>query len=555
MKKTIALILVFALMLIMAVPVLAVENNELTYLYLDKGNITIGDGTVKGYGYHGQEVTTANAKGYIITQTTTNAIKNTITFNGGKNYVVFSNLKVSLSSQFSCCAFLTNNADVTINIQNTNVLVSGASRAGIEVDIGSAVTIEGTGRLMAGSSGQAGIGGGNGRSNGSVTINSGTVVAQSVSNGAGIGGGSTGNGGTITINGGNVTAVGGDSGAGIGGGSTGDGGTITINGGTVTATGGANGAGIGGGWYGEMGDVIINAGSVKATAGSGANKIGTGAGAATSKSIVNASGEMLSLFTLESSSVSNIKQIYVNSVTNNINSYHSGDTKFYFYLPKHTHIICADSDTSITGFWRVDYSNAFTYSQINPIQMKNSATVGADDVIRGISFGLNSLDDYITLLSGFSLEYSQDVIGTGTQIYLIYDDDVIFTYTALLYGDLDNSGYYDGEDSFIALLMQWGNLNSTNTLPYVLEAADINRNGSVDGTDIETLQKAGLLLSRIPQNDDQTLNTDSDEWVEYVSLIEQAPENYEETTLFDKIIEFLQKIYSLILSLINSIKA
>ncbi len=547
MKKLLSLILAFCLIFSFWVLAFAVDNSELTYLYLDKGNITIGDGTVSGYGYSGELITTPNENGYFITQNTTDVIKNTITFNGGKNYAVFSNLKVSISSQFSCCAYITNSADVTINIQDTNVLVSGASRAGIEVDVNSALTIEGTGKIMAGSNGQAGIGGGNGHSSGKITVNSGTVIAQNVTNSAGIGGGSTGDGGEITINGGNITAIGGDSGAGIGGGSTGDGGKITINGGTVTATGGANGAGIGGGWYGEMGEIIINGGSVKATAGSNASKIGAGAGAV-SDSIYNAQGEVLSLVSVSTAEMSDIVEIYTDGKANNINTYHSNDTTFYFYLSKNTHIISADSQNSLTKFWKIENSVS---TAITPISTQNGATISADDVVRGITCGASNLDDYLTALPEFSLSYSQNVIGTGTKINLIFDENVVFSYTALVYGDVNNDGLYDGQDSLIVLLMQWGSLNANNTPAYTLEAGDINRNGAIDQDDVETLQYAGLLLSEIPQNENGTVNTDSAQWEEYVSLVSQEPEeniDYE----FNFITQFLKKIIEIIKSFVFS---
>lgn len=72
-----------------------------------------------------------------------------------------------------------------------------------------------------------------------------------------------GSNGTITINGGTVTDVGGMYGAGIG---TGNGSTasgITINGGTVTANGGAFGAGIGGG--SGSSDISITGGTITAS--------------------------------------------------------------------------------------------------------------------------------------------------------------------------------------------------------------------------------------------------------------------------------------------------
>ena len=123
---------------------------------------------------------------------------------------------------------------------------------------GGTITISGGTVHAIGGDRGAGIGGGYYVSGGTITISGGTVDARGGDKGAGIGGGAGGSGGTITISGGTVDARGGDRGAGIGGGEVGFGGTITIDGGTVTATGGHYGAGIGGGYYGPGGTIIIS---------------------------------------------------------------------------------------------------------------------------------------------------------------------------------------------------------------------------------------------------------------------------------------------------------
>ena len=122
----------------------------------------------------------------------------------------------------------------------------------------------------------AGIGGDNHQSGGTITINGGEINATGGIGGAGIGGGSKINvsGGTITINGGEITANGGDNGAGIGGGSASSGGIITINGGTIATTGGNLGAGIGS--LGAGGTIEINGGDITATGGNLGAGIGGG---------------------------------------------------------------------------------------------------------------------------------------------------------------------------------------------------------------------------------------------------------------------------------------
>ena len=185
----------------------------------------------------------------------------------------------------------------------TTLTVNGGI-GGINVAKGNSFSVyaqsvgENTGRLTANSGGWgAGIGGGNGKAAGTITIHGGEVTANGSNGGAGIGGGSgagfDSSGGIITIHGGSVTATGGDSAAGIGGGYTGSGGTITIHGGNVTATGGPSAAGIGGGLNGSGGNITIHGGSVTATCGSLAAGIGDGDGGSGSSFATGADGHAL----------------------------------------------------------------------------------------------------------------------------------------------------------------------------------------------------------------------------------------------------------------------
>ncbi|NBJ90936.1 S-layer homology domain-containing protein [Acutalibacter sp. 1XD8-36] len=109
---------------------------------------------------------------------------------------------------------------------------------GINVSEGNSLTIyaqskdeSAMGKLeFYGSTGSAGIGGGDGSNGGTITINNGTVTATSQDDGnnyggAGIGGGSKGGGGSITISGGTVK-VSSESGADIGGGNNAKGNAI-----------------------------------------------------------------------------------------------------------------------------------------------------------------------------------------------------------------------------------------------------------------------------------------------------------------------------------------
>ncbi|MDR0775333.1 MAG: hypothetical protein LBE81_01665 [Azonexus sp.] len=166
----------------------------------------------------------------------------------------------------------------------------GAGIGGGHFQDGGTITINGgtvnanSGSVFGGGLG-AGIGGGYGGAGGTITINEGAVSATSFGIGAGIGsGGNATNsqrnvGGMITINGGMVNATSGhDGGAGIGSGSNGVGGTITINDGAVNAASKGSGAGIGGGLKSDGGTIAIHGGWVIATAGGWNDSSGAGIG-------------------------------------------------------------------------------------------------------------------------------------------------------------------------------------------------------------------------------------------------------------------------------------
>ena len=163
------------------------------------------------------------------------------------------------------------------------------------------VCINGGDITVTGGNQAAGIGGGRNGGGGSITINGGKINATSDNHGAGIGGGSGfggggvggGGSGIIMITGGEVTATCNSRGAGIGGGFMGSGESIiTVSGGTVTAS-SIGGAGIGGGEFGSVGTINITGGTVTASADTGSSSYGgagIGGGHQRAGGVINISG-------------------------------------------------------------------------------------------------------------------------------------------------------------------------------------------------------------------------------------------------------------------------
>ena len=165
------------------------------------------------------------------------------------------------------------NASATITLTNTNVLGSNGTSSGLEVPKGASVIIKGDGKLTATggqSSGEAGAGIGTKRSleAGSITINSGTIIAKGGNGSGNFGGNYSGygigsySGENVVINGGNITANGGTNA------SSGNGDpfyNVIINGGTFTDISG-NKVIINGGtftnWLISGGKIVINGGTL-----------------------------------------------------------------------------------------------------------------------------------------------------------------------------------------------------------------------------------------------------------------------------------------------------
>lgn len=372
-----------SLSVIFSLAVLAGAVNSKTVFYLDYGDVVIGSDSVSGYDIFGNSVSDTNDNGYVVTQKSTAALERSVTVSSGVQSVELLDLNISrINDSFSFAVCVLNGAEAEFIISGTNTVVPGLYRAGIDIAPEAKATICGNGTLNVSSPYEAAIGGGNGRPNGTLVIESGTINAIGGIEGysAGIGGSTSGDGGNITINGGVIFAQGGVYASGIGGGNLTAGGTITINGGTVTAVGGQNGAGIGGGYLGNGGDITINGGSVKAVAGSNAAAIGNGYKCQTEFSgIKNSSNEALSLVTFEPGDFS---EITLNDTSFKITAPHPDDTKLYFYLPENASMKITRADGAVDsyslkdGVFTVSDPYSFAYSRyLNLLIVENMSVV------------------------------------------------------------------------------------------------------------------------------------------------------------------------------------
>ena len=289
MKRLISFVIV--LLLICGMPVSAFADTW----YVDDGNITV-NATESGQTVSQGETTTPDDAPVITQRNSSTPTTNTVTINAAENAeanVTLSGVNIYPGDTEGFGIQTTGAGDVFIELDGTNIVVSGDINAALEKNNDGNLTIadsNGDGSLTAiGYTGGAGIGGAGDKSADNITITGGIIDASSTS-GAGIGGGYNGSGSNITISGGDVKATGGNGGAGIGGGLGGDGSDITISGSAeVTANGGSGGAGIGGGWCGDGSNITIS-GSAEVTAKGDLSGAGIGGGNLGSGSKITISG-------------------------------------------------------------------------------------------------------------------------------------------------------------------------------------------------------------------------------------------------------------------------
>lgn len=198
------------------------------------------------------------------------------------------------------------------------------------------------------------------------------------------------------------------------------------------------------------------------------------------------------------------------------------------------------------------------------------------NTITGFGSGSTSISDYLSATNnGYTFTCESDTIGTGTVITLTDGEDLIDKYEAVVFGDVNGDGWYDGQDAIIVDCLANGMLTQDDVSEAVYMAADCNRDGVIDRLDVELLNQAGTLLANVDQSksSEELLETSS-AYVEYLDLIDQTIEIEDEadveteetpeadvnttpeqdvnveTNIFEMIIKFIKSIFEMLLAYI-----
>lgn len=478
-----------------------------TSVYLNYGKVLITADGISGFDENGNAISVFDPDGYRIRQQNNSySTENNIEVDCADADIELDGVNIDCSDLFGTAAFMIDGeSNVSLTVKRNNYLTGGDARASLEVGSSASLTIDGDGSLnvVSVSSGAA-IGGGGSNTNGSITINSARITADSSAStsGAGIGGGCNAAGGIITINGGWVNALGGEYSAGIGGGGTAAaGGTVTINGGTVTAVGGIYGAGIGGGRLGKCEKVAINGGSVKATAGENAPNNFGGGYARPAAAIVDSDSNALVCAVVDVNALNCSVDSRINSKTVNVNYTHPDDSNFYFWLKEGTYTadVFPQGGAGIHAQIEISGSTAtVTTSSFETLVLKSDSELAlGNKLLTGDFSTVTDIksefeNEILTLFDSDSDQIeSFNYFATGQRIALISDEMMIDYADIVISGDLDGDGICDGRDAVIAQAIKSGML--TTAAPSVNAAADADSDGDFSDNDILMIQQKGLL--------------------------------------------------------------
>ena len=190
------------------------------------------------------------------------------------------------------------------------------------------------------------------------------------------------------------------------------------------------------------------------------------------------------------------------------------------------------SDWEITEYPSADYDGASerhclkcSASETEYISLKIKDCDVSGDIITGLSVGM-SVSDFTAgrVVDGVQITAVPSAngrMGTGSKVTLVYPGGQAVDYTVAVFGDADGDGWYDGTDSIIVNCLANGILSREQLGEAACLAADCNHDDIIDASDVEILERAGLLFAGIDQSKTIAELFEDSMYEEYISLISQ----------------------------------
>ncbi|HZK39533.1 MAG TPA: dockerin type I domain-containing protein [Clostridia bacterium] len=168
-----------------------------------------------------------------------------------------------------------------------------------------------------------------------------------------------------------------------------------------------------------------------------------------------------------------------------------------------TTIYAMSAATCPLTFTSAQITAQYQAPDIMPFGGSDTVIDKSENLIYGLSTGLDSLDNHIVPVGGATLDViksSETICGTGTLVHVMINDSVYRTYTVVIFGDMNGDGNIDGIDAGSLVdyenhLISW----STPSEACYLKAGDVNGDGGIDSVDAGILIDAESLLRNINQ--------------------------------------------------------
>ena len=151
----------------------------------------------------------------------------------------------------------------------------------------------------------------------------------------------------------------------------------------------------------------------------------------------------------------------------------------------------------------VKFKKSQSFVSLSPAESSTTVVDVQNRCISGIAPKLNNLKKFAaTTENDLDILYGDELLGTGTTVYITENGDIVDTYKILLYGDVDGDARCDANDALIVNMLINGMLTREQVGEIAYRAADCNHDGVVDDKDYSLLVSAGLMLETISQTED-----------------------------------------------------
>lgn len=164
----------------------------------------------------------------------------------------------------------------------------------------------------------------------------------------------------------------------------------------------------------------------------------------------------------------------------------------------------------ITGNDNIDFSGSENLSFVCVNGEHNAEMFNECDFLENMLISWKPDSDRFILFGDYENQYiygfdnlpdgaekMNSIKGTGAEFSFVSDNWTLASAVGVVLGDLNSDGIADGTDAVLANVILAGLIDETEENGAMFKAADCNRNGTVDDTDVLSIIRSGVFLEKI----------------------------------------------------------